>query len=204
MGRDGKNRQWSHLSSKCSSLRIPWDIRRELQAISFLPLAGIAVSSEIWKAFRRFPPLVQVILGGAAIGAMLYVGPSFMQKVSTILKNPETQRMLETMSTYTQRKISQLDQASEYIQERLPPPSLPMCISDHLVEILTVIDEPLLLEDIFLYLIARGYQPKGTSANSKRYVLSVLKKHAMFTGSSWQLVETSSREMYSLVGSSSG
>lgn len=148
--------------------------------------------------------MVQVVLGGATIGALLYFGTSLMQKVSTILKDPETQKMLETMSIYTQNKISQLDQASEYIQERLPPTSQPMYISDHLVEILTVLDEPLLLEDIFLFLLARGYQPKGTSDNSKRYVLSVLKRHAMFTGSSWQLVETPSRERYTLVGSSSG
>ena len=107
------------------------------------------------------------------------------------------------MSTNAQSKMSQLYQASEYIQERLPPAYSTMYVRDHLVEILSVIDEPLALEDIYQYLIARGYQPKGTSANSKQYVLSVLKKHAIFSDSSWQLAETRSRETHILVESSS-
>jgi len=104
--------------------------------------------------------------------------------------------MLETMSTNAQSKMSQLSQASEYIQERLPTAYPTICVRDHLVEILSVIDEPLSLEDIYQYLIARGYQPKGTSVNSKQYVLSILKKHAIFSDSSWQLAETCSRETH--------
>ncbi len=86
--------------------------------------------------------------------------------------------------------MSQLNQASKYIEERLPSELLPMRVLDHLVEILTVIDEPLSLDDIFHYLLARGYQPKGTYASSKQYVLSLLKKYAVFSGSSWRLIET--------------
>jgi hypothetical protein len=73
---------------------------------------------------------------------------------------------------------------------------------DHLVEILTVIDEPLSLEDVFQYMLARGYQPKGTSDSSKQYILSLLKKYAVFSGSSWRLPETRSQEMSALVGNS--
>lgn len=79
-----------------------------------------------------------------------------------------------------------------------------MRVLDHLVEILTVIDEPLSLDDIFHYLLARGYQPKGTSASSKQYILSLLKKHAIFSGSSWRLVETDVPQVPTLVESFSG
>ena len=175
------------------------DIRHGMQATGVLPVVGIAASSELWKAFRRLPPLAQVILGGAAVGALLFFRTPLVQKVSNTLKNPETQRMFEEISAYVDSKMRQLSQASEYIQERLPPALLPMRVLDHLVEILTVIDEPLSLDDIFDYLIARGYQPKGTSASSKQYVLSLLKRHAIFSGSSWQLVETRSQEMLTLV-----
>ncbi len=168
------------------------DIHRQIQAVGFLPLGGIAISSEIWKAFRQLPSSVQIVLGGAAVGALLLFGPSFIRNVSHFLKDPEAQRMLDTLSTNAQSKLSQLSQASKYIQEQLPPAHPAMCVRDHLIEILSVIDETLSLEDIYLYLLARGYQPKGTSANSKQYVLSVLKKHALFSGSSWQLAETSS------------
>jgi hypothetical protein len=78
-----------------------------------------------------------------------------------------------------------------------------MRVLDHLVEILTAIDEPLSLDDIFHYLLARGYQPKGTTDSSKQYVLSLLKEHAVFSGSSWRLIETRSQEIPALVGSSS-
>jgi len=178
------------------------DIRLQLQAVGLLPLGGIAVSSEIWKAFRGLPPLVQVVLGGAAIGALLYFGPSLIQKSRNLLNDPEIQGVLETIGTRAQSKMSQLYEASEYIQERLPPAYPTMGVRDHLVEILSVIDEPLSLEDIYQHLIARGYQPKGTPANSKQYVLSVLKKYAIFSGSSWQLAETHSRETHILVESS--
>ena len=100
--------------------------------------------------------------------------------------------------------MSQLNLASEFLQERLPPAPLPMRVLDHLVEILTVIDEPLSLDAIFRYMIVRGYQPKGTSDSSKQYVLSVLKKYAVFSGSSWQLPEMYSEEERTLVESSSG
>lgn len=182
------------------------DIHHEMQAVGSLPIIGIAATSELWKAFRRLPLLVQVILGGVAVGALLFFRTSLIQKVSDTLKNPETQRMFETISTHIESKMSQLNRASEYLQERLPSGPLPMRVLDldHLIEILTVIDEPLSLNDIFHYMIARGYQPKGTSANSKQYVLSVLKRHAIFSGSSWQLVETHSQEMRSLVESFSG
>jgi hypothetical protein len=87
---------------------------------------------------------------------------------------------------------------SEYLHEQLPPASPPMRVLDHIVEILTVIDEQLLLNDIFHYLLARGYQPKGTTDSSKQYVLSLLKKHAVFSGSSWRLAETDAPAMLSL------
>jgi hypothetical protein len=170
-----------------------------MQAVSFLPVMGIAASSEIWKAFRRLPPLVQTILGGAAVGSLLFFRTSLIQKVSDTLKHPETQRIFEELSTLAESKMSQLNQASKYIQELLPPVPLPMRVLDHIVETLTVIDEPLLLDDIFHYLLARGYQPKGTTYSSKQYVLSLLKKHAIFSGSSWRLAETDVPEMPRLV-----
>src|SRR5260221_9115077 len=74
------------------------DIRHGMQAAGALPVVGIAASSELWKAFRRLPPLVQVILGGAAVGALLFFKTPLVQKVSSTLKNPETQRMLEEIS----------------------------------------------------------------------------------------------------------
>jgi len=160
------------------------DIHHGMQAVGVLPVMGIAASSELWKAFRRLPPLVQMILGGAAVGALLFFRIPLVQKASDTLKNPETQRIFEELSALAASKMSQLNQASKYIQERLPSEPLPMRVLDHIVEILTVIDEPLSLEDIFHYLLARGYQPKGTTDSSKQYVLSVLKKHAIFAGSS--------------------
>ena len=166
------------------------NIQHGMQAVSVLPVMGIAASSELWKVFRRLPPLAQMILGGAAVGALLFFRTPLIHKISDTLKNPETQRMLGELSDLAQNKISQLNQASKYIQERLPSAPLPMRVLDHIVEILTVIDEPLLLEDIYHYLLARGYQPKGTIDSSKQYVLSVLKKHAIFSGSSWRLIET--------------
>jgi len=166
------------------------DIHHGMQAVGVLPVMGIAASSAIWRAFRRLPPLVQMILGGAAIGVLLFFRTPLIQKISSTLKNPETQRILEELSTLAESKMSQLNQASKYIEERLPSELLPMRVLDHLVEILTVIDEPLSLDDIFHYLLARGYQPKGTYASSKQYVLSLLKKYAVFSGSSWRLIET--------------
>lgn len=180
------------------------DIRRRMQAAGTLPLIGIAASSEIWKAFRRLPPLVQLILGGAAVGALLFFRTPLIQKISDTLKHPETRRMFKEISELAERKMNQLSQASTYIRERLPPTPLPMRVLDHLIEILTVIDEPLSLDDIFHYLLARGYQPKGTSASSKHYVLSLLKKHAIFSGSSWRLVETDVPQVPTLVESFSG
>lgn len=162
------------------------DIRQGMQAAGTLPVIGIAASSELWKAFRRLPPLAQFILGGAAVGTLLFFRTPLAQKVSNTLKDPETRRMFEAIITYVDSKMSQLSLASGYIQERLPPALLPMRVLDHLVEILTVIDEPLSLDDIFDYLIARGYQPKGTDAGSKRYVLSVLKKDSMFFNSFYE------------------
>jgi hypothetical protein len=180
------------------------EIQHEMRAVGFFPLAGIAITSELWGAFRRLPPIVQVILGGAAIGALLFFGPSVFQKVSAILKDPETGRILDMVGNRILSRVSQLQKASMYLQEQSLPPLLPMSVSDHLIEILTIIDEPLSLDLIFYYLIARGYQPKGTNAGSKRYVLSVLKRLAVFSDSSWQLVEAHSQEMRSLVESFSG
>lgn len=169
------------------------DIQSEMQGAAALPMIGIAASSGLWKAFRQLPPIVQLILGGAAVGALLFFRTPLIQKVSDTLKNPETQRILEAVSTHIESKMSQFTLASAYIQVRLPSAPLPVRVLDHLIEILTVIDEPLSLDDIFHYLLARGYQPKGTDDNSKQYVLSLLKKHAVFSGSSWLLVETCSQ-----------
>jgi hypothetical protein len=158
------------------------DIHNGMQAMGVLPVMGIAASSAIWKAFRQFPPLVQMILGGAAVGAALFFRTPLIQKISNTLKNPETQRILEELSALAESKMRQLSEASKYIQGRLLPAPLPMRVLDHIVEILTVIDEPLSLDDIFHYLLARGYQPKGTTDSSKQYVLSLLKKHAILLG----------------------
>ena len=174
------------------------DIRFGMQAAGSLPIIGISATSELWKAFRRLPPLVQIILGGAAVGALLFFRIPIIQKVSGTLKNPETHRMLGALSDHIESKMNQLREASKYIQERLPAAPLPMRVLDHLIEILSAIDGPLLLDDIFHYLLARGYQPKGTSASSKQYVLSLLRKHAVFSGASWRLVETRSQEMPAL------
>jgi hypothetical protein len=126
-----------------------------------------------------------------------------IQKISITLKNPETQRILEELSALAESNMRQLSEASKYIQERLPPVPLPMRVLDHIVEIITVIDEPLSLDGIFHYLLARDYQPKRTTDSSKQYVLSLLKKHAIFSGSSWHLTETRSQEMPALVANSS-
>ena len=143
------------LSKVSAAYRDIVDIRHGMQAAGVLPVVGIAASSELWKTFRRLPSLVQVILGGAAVGALLFFRTPLVQKVSDTLKNPETQRMLEEISTYIDGKMRQLSQASGYIQDRLPPELLPMRVLDHLVEILTVIDEPLSLDAVFEYMIAR-------------------------------------------------
>ncbi len=180
------------------------DIHHGMQAVGVLPVMGIAASSAIWKVFRRLPPLVQMILGGAAVGALLFFRIPLVQKISDTLKNPETQRIFEELSALAESKMSQLNQASKYIQERLPPAPLPMRVLDHIVEILTVIDEPLSLDDIFHYLLARGYQPKGTTDSSKQYVLSLLKKHAIFSDSSWRLIEMDAPEVPALIESYSG
>lgn len=179
------------------------DIQHGMQAAGVLPVMGVAASSELWKAFRRLPTLVQMILGGAAVGALLFFRTSLIQKISNVMKNPETQKVLGELSDLAASKISQLNLASKYIQERLPPASMPMRVLDHIVEILTVIDEPLLLEDIFHYLLARGYQPKGTINSSKQYVLSLLKKHAISSGSVWHLAAPRSQEVPALAGNAS-
>lgn len=193
-----KSREYGQVSA---AYRDILEIRNQIQAASILPVAGIAATSEAWKAFRRLPPLAQLILGGAAVGALLFFRTPLVQKVSNALKNPETQRVMGEISARLESKMSQLNLASEYLQERLPAAAPPMCVLDHLVEILTVIDEPLSLDAIFQYMVARDYQPKGTSDSSKQYVLSLLKKYAVFSGSSWQLVEARSQEMHSLVES---
>lgn len=196
-----KSREYGQVSA---AFRDILEIRNEMRAAGALPIAGIAATSEIWKLFRRLPLLVQAILGGAALGALLYYRRPLIEKVSNTLKNPETQRVIGEIGDYLGSRMSQLNLASEFLQERLPPAPLPMRVLDHLVEILTVIDEPLSLDAIFRYMIVRGYQPKGTSDSSKQYVLSVLKKYAVFSGSSWQLPEMYSEEERTLVESSSG
>ncbi len=165
-------------------------IRNEIGAAGVLPMAGMAATSELWKGFRRLPLLVQAILGGIALGALLYYRRPLIERMSNTLKNPETQRAIGELSARLEAKMQKLKLASKYLQERLPDAIPPSRVLDHLIEILTVIDEPLSLADVFFYLIARGYQPKGTSASSEQYVLSLLKKHAVFSGSSWQLPET--------------
>jgi len=196
-------KSWEY-SKVSAAFRDILEIHNEMRAVGLLPIIGIAATSELWKAFRRLPLLVQAILGGVALGALLYYRTLLIQKASNVWNNPETQRIIGEIGDHFGSRISQLNLASAYLQERLPPELLPMRVLDHLVEILTVIDEPLSLDDIFHYLLARGYQPKGTFASSKQYVLSVLKRHAIFSGSSWQLVETHSPEMHSLVESFSG
>lgn len=171
------------------------DIRRGVQAAGALPMVGIAATSELWKMFRRLPPLVQLILGGAAVGAVFFFRTPLIQKASGALKHPETHRIFEELSELAARKMQQLTEASAYLQERLPDALLPMRVLDHLIEILTIIDEPLSLDALFHYLLARGYQPKGTIESSKQYVLSLLKKHAVFSGGSWRLVEADAPEM---------
>ena len=171
------------------------DIQHGVQAVSTLPMIGIAATSELWKAFRRLPPLVQMILGGAAVGALLFFRTPLIQKVSGALKHSETRRIFEELTELAARKMQQLTEASTYIQERLPDALLPVRVLDHLIEILTVIEEPLSLDAIFHYLLARGYQPKGTIGSSKQYVLSLLKKHAVFSGESWRLVEAAAPEV---------
>lgn len=194
----------SHEYSKVSAaFRDILKIQNEMRAVGTLPVIGIAATSELWKAFRRLPLVIQAILGGAALGALLYYRRPLAEKISSTLKNPETQRTIKEIGNHLGSRLSQLDQASKYIEERLPDVLPPMRVLDHLIEILTVIDEPLSLDDIFDYLLACGYQPKGTNASSKRYVLSLLKEHAVFSGSSWRLIETPSQEMPALVGSSS-
>ena len=170
-------------------------INHEIGAVGAIPVAGIALTAKLWEMFRRLPPLVQVILGGVAIGALLFYGSSVTQKVSDFLQDSETQRILGEMGDHILSRMSQLQEANTYLQAQLLPPLLPMSVLDHLIEILTVIDEPLSLDKIFYYLLARGYQPKGTNEGSKRYVLSVLKRIAVFNGSSWQLVQTGSGEV---------
>jgi hypothetical protein len=195
-----KSREYSQVSA---AFRDILEIRNEIRAAGVLPIAGIAATSELWKVFRRLPLLIQAILGGAALVTLLYYRRPLIQKVSNTLKNPETQRVVEELSGRIEAKMKKLNLASAYIQERLPAAVPPSRVLDHLVGILTVIDEPLSLDDIFLYIIARGYQPKGTFDSSKQYVLSMLKKHAVFSGSSWRLVETHQQEMRTLVASSS-
>jgi hypothetical protein len=196
-----KSREYSKVSV---AFRDILEIRNEMRAVGALPMIGIAATSELWKAFRRLPLLVQAILGGAALGALLFYRRPLIEKVSTTLKNPETQRAIEEISNHLGSRASQLNLASAYIQERLPAAVQPSRVLDHIIEILMVIDEQLSLDAIFQYMIARGYQPKGTSDSSKQYVLSLLKKHAVFSGSSWRLVEGRSQEMHSLVESFSG
>jgi hypothetical protein len=196
-----KSREYSKVSV---AFRDILEIRNEMRAVGALPMIGIAATSELWKAFRRLPLLVQAILGGAALGALLFYRRPLIEKVSNTLKNPETQRAIEEISNHLGSRASQLNLASAYIQERLPAAVQPSRVLDHIIEILMVIDEQLSLDAIFQYMIARGYQPKGTSDSSKQYVLSLLKKHAVFSGSSWRLVEGRSQEMHSLVESFSG
>ena len=196
-----KSREYSRVSA---AFRDILEIHNEMRAVGILPIIGIAATSELWNLFRRLPLLVQAILGGVALGALLFYRKPLIEKVSNTLKNPETQRIIGEISDHLGSRMIQLNLASAYLQERLPPELLPMRVLDHLIEILTVIDEPLSLDDIFFYLIARGYQPKGTDESSKQYVLSVLKKHAVFSDSSWRLVESRPQEMNSLVESFSG
>jgi hypothetical protein len=196
-----KSQEYSKVSA---AFRDILEIRNEIRAVGALPVIGIAATSELWKAFRRLPLLVQAILGGVALGALLYYRRPLVEKISNALKNPETQRAIGEISDRIEAKMKKLNMASAYIQERLPTAVPPSRVLDHIIEILTVMDEQLSLDAIFQYMIARGYQPKGTSANSKQYVLSVLKRHAIFSGSSWQLVETLSQEKLSLVESFSG
>lgn len=164
-------------------------IRRGMQAASTIPLLGIAASSELWKAFRWLPPVVQIIMGGTAVGAFFFFRKPLTQKISETMKQPGTRKMFAEISELVARKMDQFSLANAYIQEHLSVASLPMRVLDHLIEILTVVDEPPSLDDIFYYLLARGYQPKGTSSISKYYVLSLLKKYAFFSGSSWRLMK---------------
>lgn len=157
------------------------DINQKIQAVNLIPVIGIAASSALWKAFRQLPPLIQVVLDGATIGALLFFRDPLIEKTSNMLKHPETQKTIKELSDLAENKMRQLSKASAYIQSRLPDTLPPMHVQDHLNEILTVIDEPLTLDNIFHYLLARGYQPTGTPNNSKRYVVSLLKKHAAFS-----------------------
>ncbi|HEU5382283.1 MAG TPA: hypothetical protein VFV38_43265 [Ktedonobacteraceae bacterium] len=195
-----KSHEYSQVSA---AFRDILKIQNEMRAVGALPMIGVAATSELWKAFRRLPLLIQAILGGVALGALLYYRRPLAEKISSTLNNPETQRAIEEIGNHLGSKLSQLDQASKYIQERLPAAPPPMRVLGHLVEILTVIDEPLSLDDIFHYLLARGYQPKGTTDSSKQYILSLLKEHAVFSGYSWRLIGTRSQEIPALVGSSS-
>lgn len=191
-----KSPEYSQVSA---AFRDILEISNEMRAAGALPMIGIAATSELWKLFRRLPPLAQLILGGAAVGAVLFFRMPLVQKISNTLKDPETQRVIGELSDRIEAKMKKLNMASAYIQARLPTTVPPSRVLDHILEILTVIDEPLSLDDIFYYLIARGYQPKGTSASSKQYVLSLLRKHAVFSGASWRLVEARSQEMPALV-----
>ena len=195
-----KSHEYSQVSA---AFRDILKIQNEMRAVGVFPMIGIAATSELWKAFRRLPLLIQAILGGVALGALLYYRKPLAEKISSILQNPDTQSTIEEISNYLGSRRDQLEQASKYIEERLPAALMPVRVLDYLVEILTVIDEPLSLDDIFDYLLACGYQPKGTNASSKRYVLSLLKEHAVFSGSSWRLIEKRSQEIPALVRSSS-
>lgn len=86
--------------------------------------------------------------------------------------------------------MNQHAHASSFLLERLPVAPRPMRVLDHLIEIISVIDEPLPLDEIFHYLLARGYEPQGSLENLKQYVYSLLKKHTIYTNSSWRLTET--------------
>lgn len=167
-------------------------INREINAVWMFQSAGITVSSEIWKAFRRLPPIIQALLGGATIGALLVVGPSLQQKLIDGLRNPNIQEFIRSRGTKIQERMNQLDHATKYLDENLPPKPPAMGVHDHLIEIFSVIDTPLLIEEIHWRLLARGYQPKGPT--SQHYVLSVLRKHAIFTqdeNGAWHLTPES-------------
>jgi hypothetical protein len=191
-----KSPEYSQVSA---AFRDILEISNEMRAAGALPMIGIAAISELWKAFRWLPPLTQLILGSAAVGALLFYRTPLIQKASNVLKDPETHRIIEEISDRIEDKMKKLTIASKYIQERLPDAVPPSRVLDHLVEILSVIDEPLSLDTIFEYMLARGYQSKGTSDSSKQYVLSLLKKYAVFSSSSWRLPETRSQEMPALV-----
>src|SRR6266566_2108086 len=127
-----KSREYSQVSA---AFRDIIKIRNEMRAAVTLPIVGIAATSELWKAFRRLPLLVQAILGGAALGALLCYRTPLIQKASNVLKSPETQRIIEEMSDHLGSRTSQLNSASAYILERLPAAVPPSRVLDHIVEI---------------------------------------------------------------------